>query len=157
MTPHELYQALLKTKGLSDTSLARELRRPSLQPTLSRFRSGETKDPRQEWVELVAKYFNVPTEAFRSDQKATEVAAALGLDSGESRVRDELPRRRKQAGIDPGMLVLQLADVMRPVNAATREAAAALLSSVVRDPAQAPVLATRMRNLLAPIPGQNAA
>lgn len=79
MKPHELLKLLADQSGLSTLQLAREIYRDSFQGTLYRLIEGESKSPKHETAERIAKYFDIPIEALYKSNVATSVAIAKGL------------------------------------------------------------------------------
>lgn len=154
MKPHEFIDSLLVSKGLTGNGFARELGKPKWQPTINRFLNGKTKDPRAEWVEPAAKKLGVSTDAFRSELVATSEAERLGLSEPGRKLVAMQPqsRYRAQSRIDPGMIAIQIGDLMREHDDAVRAAAAALFSGAAMKPDEAATIAARLRGLLAEAP-----
>lgn len=141
-------QQLLTTKGLTPNGIANKLKKPSIQPALSRYLAGKTIDPRNSWVAPVARYLDTTAEAFRSEAAAEAEALRIGLLSATSAAPTPIHRKRAVTRIDAGILAIQIGDLMRDHDEHVRAAAAALFSGAASRPDEAVKMAERLRGLL---------
>jgi hypothetical protein len=79
MEPRKLLQALMDRAEENSHSLAVKLRGRPGQPQIHKFLSGVAKEPRRATLEPLAKHYDIPVEAFYSEEIAAEVADQLGL------------------------------------------------------------------------------
>lgn len=150
MDPHDFFTLLLRAKGMTATSLARAIGLPKSQGTISKFENGDVKAPRGAWVARAVEHLQIDPAALQYPAVASREAARLGLSS--ERTPDAELRfapKVKQARIDAGMLVLQIADLMRGYSEARRKLAAPLFHGAAENPEQAPKIADAVRALLA--------
>jgi hypothetical protein len=152
LSHHLLFDALLKRHGLFANTLAAEIGLPTSQGTISKFQRGLVRDPRGGWIEPAAQRLGVKAAALRDDSAAREEAARLGISLNTAREPSPIwpvnAASRGQARIDPGMLVLQIADLMRAFNPAQRELAAPLFKGAAEHPEEATKIAAALRTLL---------
>lgn len=149
--PHVFLSLLLESKGLTDSTLASAINLPKTQGTINKFLAGGVKNPRSSWVKPAAKHLNITWTALVDEDAAEQEAQRLGLLDGPVQAREQpTPAYRpRQAQIDPGMLVLQIADLMRAFTPAQREIAAPLFQGAAKDPDEATNIAAAIRALLA--------
>jgi hypothetical protein len=79
MKAHELIYALMVKEGKNPTSLAKAIKRPTLQPQLHRFFQGEVARPEYGTAELVTKHFGLPLNAMYDEKVATAIARERGI------------------------------------------------------------------------------
>lgn len=79
MEPHELIDRLVKGSGKSALQIATEMRGATFQGTLHKFMSGNVRNPQRATAEVVARYFNLPTDALYDAKLATKIARERGL------------------------------------------------------------------------------
>lgn len=82
MLPHELVDAILKSRGLSPYATAKAMNRVSFQPTLHKFLHGQIDSPTRPTAKRIADFCKVPIEAIYDAAIATRIAKELGLDKG---------------------------------------------------------------------------
>jgi hypothetical protein len=160
MDPRELVTLLLDARETSASRFLIDNQMSELQPTFSKWLSGKTRNPRKEWADRVARALQIKPAAMLDESIADEEAARLGVvvmrrSSGASM---QFARRPRQARIDAGMLVVQIADLMRGYDQDTRESAAPLFKIAATQPNRAAEMADKLRALLAePTPAPSAA
>lgn len=101
--PYELVGALMYRDGITTSALAREVKRPKLQPQIHRLRAGKVKNPRYSTIEPLAAHWGVPVEAFWDEAVATKVAKQLALKPAPPAAPDTKRKgrvNRVQAAID---------------------------------------------------------
>jgi len=89
--------------GITTSALAREVKRPKLQPQIHRLRAGKVKNPRYSTIEPLAAHWGVPVEAFWDEAVATKVAKQLALKPAPPAAPDTKRKgrvNRVQAAID---------------------------------------------------------
>lgn len=155
MEPRTLFKLLLDSKFLNPDRLAREMKdahktESNLQTTFHRFLkpSGSTKDPRRSWTTPTAEFLGVHPDAFHSKTVAQQEAERLGLKE-DGAVRQFARRAPGVTRIDPGMLAIQIGQLMGDHDDATRRAAASLFAGACEHPDNASEYAGRLRGLLA--------
>ncbi len=148
---HKLFNLLLARAGLTPNSLAAVIAMPTAQGNIWRYSKGEVADPRGKWVQAAATYLKVHRTALVDDDAARIEAERQGLSlnaANEPATRYHPPERKRQAGIDPGMLALQIADLMRGFSESQRRIAAPLFQGAAENPDEAPKIAAALRALL---------
>lgn len=153
MRPRDFLKALLDAKGLTANGLAMKVNRPAAQGNISRYLTGDVQNPRGAWVELAGKELGFDPAALIYEATAErEYARLMGQKSGAgnqvSRAPIPLPAKSKRTAIDPGMLVIQIADLMRAFDQDQRDLAAPLFAGAARAPDKAPAIAASVRALL---------
>lgn len=72
MEPYKLLRALMERDNLTPTKLADAINNPKVtQPKVYKFWIGETKLPRNDFLQPIARYFGVPLEAFVNSAAAS--------------------------------------------------------------------------------------
>lgn len=153
MAPSEFLKLLMAAHGLNQKTLAARLGRPTDQPTIGKFLRGEVSDPRAHWAKKAPKELGFNPLALADPDVARQEASRLGLRGLAA--APVAAARQAQAGIDPGMLALQIADVMRRCSPSQRKTAAALFAGAAEDPDEAPQIASALRALLSKRDGTN--
>lgn len=152
----EFLQLLLARREMGPTEAARAIELPSAQGTISKFLRGDVQDPRGQWTKLLPKKLGFDAAALRDEDVAEREAAKLGLKGvGEAPAPIPITRKPKQAQIDPGMLALQIADLMRGFSPCQRKTASALFAGAAETPDEAPQIAAALRALLSKRDGTN--
>lgn len=75
----ELLHLLLVRRGMRPNALATALNGQVKQPQIHKFLTGTAKEPRRTTLAPIAKYFDVPIDAFYDQQLAWQTAVKLGL------------------------------------------------------------------------------
>lgn len=79
MKGRELLQLLLTKRGLTANSLSRALKGETTQPQIHKFLTGVALEPRRSTLTPVARFFDIPLDAFYDEFIADKVAHQLGL------------------------------------------------------------------------------
>lgn len=144
----QFLEAVLASKALTPNALAVAIQRPGSQGTISRYISGKVSEPKQSWTVPAARYLGFDHLALSDERTAAREAERMGL-MGTVVTRLEERRPRVQARIDPGMLILQISEVMRGHSQSIRDVAAPLFSSAALcSPEDAAKLADAARAIL---------
>ena len=139
---------LLEARSLKSSTAAALIDRPTDQGTISKFLAGRVKDPRGEWAKRLPKALGFDPAALRDDEVATKEALRLGIVEDAPAPTVKLAREARQNRIDPGILALQIADLMRGYSQSQRETASALFQGAARQPDEAVAIAAALRALL---------
>lgn len=150
-------KALLTSKGMGPTAAAELIRVRASQGNISRFLKREVVDPRGKWTKELPRAMGFDPAALRDDDVARSEALRLGLltEGVAPPASIKSAREARQARIDPGMLALQIADLMRGYSQSQRETASALFQGAARSPEEAPAIAAALRALLTKRDGTN--
>jgi hypothetical protein len=151
MNPRELVILLLDARQTSASRFLIDHQLGELQPTFSKWLSGKTKNPRKEWADRVARALQIKPAAMIDEAVADEEAARLGVVVMRDRggTSPQFVRRPRQTRIEAGMLIVQIADLMRGFDQDTRESAAPLFKIAATHPNRAAEMADKLRALLA--------
>lgn len=84
--PHELIDAILKSRGLSPYATAKAMNRVSFQPTLHKFLHGQIESPTRPTAKRIADFCKVPIEAIYDASVATRIGKELGLHNGSTAI-----------------------------------------------------------------------
>lgn len=84
--PHELIDAILKSRGLSPYAAAKAMNRASFQPTLHKFLHGQIESPTRPTAKRIADFCKVPVEAIYDAAVATRIGKELGLHKGDAAI-----------------------------------------------------------------------
>lgn len=157
MDRFDFLQALLTSKGMGPTAAADLIRARTSQGNISRFLQRDVADPRGKWTKDLPRAMGFDPAALRDDDVARSEARRLGLITGgvAPPASIKTAREARQARIDPGMLALQIADLMRGYSQSQRETASALFQGAARAPDEAPAIAAALRALLTKRDGTN--
>ena len=156
--PRLLLKGLMEQAKLNPNSLAVATRLRVRQPTIYRFITGESKEPKRSTLLPVAEVLGVPVEAFFDPKLAEQVARERGLtDTGgpdivgfsDGRVTFVAEAKRTYPSGDAleaaiGSLAVALSDRLP----STRRAVGSLLASLAEDPSSAEEVATQIRLLM---------
>lgn len=150
MDRFDFLAALLRSKGMGPTAAAALIKTPGAQGTISKFLARNVGDPRGTWAKELPRAMGFDPAALRDDDVARAEALRLGLlaDGVAPLASLKAARAARQVRIDPGMLALQIADLMRAYSQTQRETAGALFQGAAKTPDEAPAIAAALRALL---------
>jgi hypothetical protein len=158
MTPQALLNALMERDGLNPTSLAKKVKKPSLQSNIHKFLTNTGMQPRPATMQPVADAFSVDIRAFYDERVATQEAVRCGFEeSGKGPVVQELraPYAEKvvelkwqDSKLSVGQALLRVVAAFANQEPAVRAAAALLAADAIKAPGDAERLVRKIEALV---------
>jgi hypothetical protein len=137
----------LKTEGVGKAQFARDHSFPGGDSFIGQHLRGERP------ISLSAGFIYARGLGIRLEDFSPRLAAEAAKTASMVQGADDPSSAQATApspppGLDPGMLIAQIGDLMRGLDQTTREAAAILFAGAIRSPDDAPRLADQVRGLL---------
>lgn len=110
MNGRKFFQTLLDSRNLNPHSLAKNLKKPTLQSTLQRYLDGKTAEVRRSTFEPIADFFGISVDGFYSPEVAVHELSRIGLQKIESRIIRRANTESVGAGVVPVVSWVQAGD-----------------------------------------------